>query len=269
MIHSEEDCLSCSLQAMRWWWILLLVGACAAPKTTVTPLVSPKGGDPLSRIASDRVGPWQLIGRSVEGRPIEVRAVGGGPRKVLWVGGIHGTEREGSVATEELAQVFLDAGLAKSVTLALVRDLNPDGTTASSRRNARQVDLNRNFPAKNFVSSRQTGKKPLDQPEARVLHGLILKFAPDLVIVAHSSSRPYPFINYDGPARSLARRFSVLSKYRIVPSAGLHATPGSLGSWVGIDQKIPILTVEWRRGMDHTKAWKQTQAAILSIVASG
>ena len=38
------------------------------------------------------VSSWETIGRSHEGRPLRVRRVGDGPRRVIWIGGIHGNE---------------------------------------------------------------------------------------------------------------------------------------------------------------------------------
>lgn len=46
------------------------------------------------------------------------------------------------------------AALVEPTTLRVFEDMNPDGTHASSRFNARGVDLNRNFPASNFRSGR-------------------------------------------------------------------------------------------------------------------
>jgi len=54
---------------------------------------------------------WEDVGTSVQGRPIRVQTVGHGPRKVLFIGGIHGDEPEGAVATAELPAAFETAGL--------------------------------------------------------------------------------------------------------------------------------------------------------------
>lgn len=207
------------------------------------------------------------FGLSVEGRRLRLRVAGDGPRRVLWIGGIHGDEREGSVSTAELPGAFLaDVRLAGRVRLYLVEDVNPDGTALGRRQNARGVDLNRNYPASNFRASRENGARPLSEPEALALHGLIQEIRPELVIVAHSA-RARNFINWDGPAERHAALFSRHSHYPIVASDTLHGTPGSLGSWVGRDLQIPILTLEHRHGADPRQCWERTRSAILAVIA--
>lgn len=209
---------------------------------------------------------WQQIGSSVEGRPLQLLRVGTGPRKVLWIGGIHGDEREGRCSVDELPRLLQEhPDASQRVTLLLLADLNPDGTAARRRSNARGVDLNRNYPAANFQPGRFHGRAPLDQPEARCLHDLILRERPDLVVVMHSWRGDH-FINFDGPGRALAQRYHELSGYRLQDSTGIAPTPGSLGSWVGGSLGIPILTVEYERGRDPWAVWEETAAASLAVV---
>lgn len=209
---------------------------------------------------------WQAIGNSRKGRPLRITRLGQGSRRVLWIGGIHGDEREGAVSTAELPHAFFAApGATNAVTLTILEDVNPDGTAQHTRGNAVGVDLNRNYPATNFKPSRFFGAQPLDQPEAQALHDLILAERPHLVIVAHSW-RDDHFINFDGPSQALAERFSRLSGYRVQPSNEIAPTPGSLGSWVGGTLRIPILTLEHQRGRDPWAAWLDTRAAILSVI---
>ena len=206
------------------------------------------------------------FGLSVEGRPLRVRVAGDGPRQVLWIGGIHGDEREGSVSTAALPHAFLaNARLAGRVRLWVVEDVNPDGSARRTRRNARGVDLNRNYPATNYRPSAENGPSPLSEPEALALHDLVREIRPDLVIVAHSA-RGRNFINWDGPADRFAARFSSLTRYPIVASESLHGTPGSLGSWLGRDLHIPILTLEHRNGADPQQCWERTREAILAVI---
>ena len=232
-------------------------------------------GEPPAHLAGAPFGvrptPWRELGRSVEGRPIVARSIGAGARRVLWVGGIHGNEVEGIVATDELSRAFAAVpGLAEEVTLTILEDVNPDGRAARKRGNARDVDLNRNYPASNYEPGDSRGPYALSEPESRVLHDLILELRPQLVMVAHSWGRksegPPCFINFDGPAEGLARRFGELSGYAVVPSENIHGTPGSLGSFVGIDRGIPILTIEYERGRDPERCWEETRDAILAMI---
>jgi predicted deacylase len=211
------------------------------------------------------VSEWREVGRSVLERPLRARTVGHGPRRVLWIGGIHGNEPEGSIATASLPGDFLAAGLADRVTLTILEDANPDGRAKGTRGNSRGIDLNRNFPARNFVPARDRGDSPLSEPEAQAVHALILAVQPDLVIVCHGW-HDRQFVNFDGPARDLAERFAGLSGYPLVASSAFNATPGSLGSWVGNDLGRPILTIEWRKGRDWHDAWEETRAAALAVI---
>jgi len=208
---------------------------------------------------------WQVIGASIEGRDIRLRTVGHGPHTVLWIGGIHGDEPEGRVATAALPSAFLSQpDRAARITLHLIEDLNPDGRAAKSRANAAGVDLNRNYPTA-FAPSDRHGQAPLDQPEAAILAAQLDALQPEVVLVAHSW-RERHFINYDGPAAALAETFSAHSSYPVVPSEDISPTPGSLGSWIGREQGIPILTVEYKRGTDPQDCWGQTQEAILAVL---
>jgi len=208
---------------------------------------------------------WQVIGQSIEGRDIRLRTVGHGPRVVLWIGGIHGNEPEGTHSTAQLPTAFLaDPHRAAQVTLHLIEDVNPDGRAAGTRFNAAGIDLNRNYPLA-FAPAKRHSTAPLDQPESILLAAQLAALKPALLIVAHSWPEKH-FINYDGPAADLAARFSALSGYPVVPSDGFHPTPGSLGSWVGIGMGLPVLTLEHRRGTAPVDCWQRTEAALLAVI---
>lgn len=213
--------------------------------------------------------PWRVIGHSVKGRPIRAATIGSGPRRVLWIGGIHGDEREGRVATRELPAAFLASpGAKERVSLTILEDVNPDGSAANTRGNANGVDLNRNYPSKNFQAERRYGMKPLSQPEARALHDFVQKMQFDLVIVAHSWHGDH-FINFDGPARGAAELFAKHSGYRVRDSGDMNPTPGSLGSWVGRTLGKGILTLEYLRGREPWAAWEETKGGILAAILDG
>jgi hypothetical protein len=211
-------------------------------------------------------GDWEIVGTSVQNRPIRLRAFGHGPRTVLFVGGIHGDEAEGAYTTAQLPAAFEAAGLADSVTLWILEDANPDGRAAGTRGNANGVDVNRNFPASNFDTTNPTnGGRPLSQPESKALFDTIERVNPNLVLVAHSWAGR-KFINFDGPAREIATRFGAASGLEVEASSSFAPTPGSLGSYVGRDRGTPILTIEVLKGTAPTAVWGQLRPALLEAI---
>ncbi len=210
-------------------------------------------------------GAWSALAVSREGRAIRHATFGHGPRRVVWVGGIHGDEREGAHASAELGSAFLaEPGAAERVTLLVIEDLNPDGSARKTRGNARGIDLNRNFPAANFRPGSRNGPAPLSEPESLALFELLTSWQPALVLVAHSW-RERQFVNFDGPARALAERFAADSGFPLQASDELAPTPGSLGSWAE-QRGLALLTLEYRRGTPPELAWETTRAAILAAI---
>lgn len=219
-------------------------------------------------VSSNPVPPadWEVIGRSVQGRPIRMRSLGNGARHVLFIGGIHGDEPEGAYTTEQLPDAFSQAGLGDAVTLTILEDANPDGRAAGTRGNANGVDVNRNFPASNFdAGNPANGSRPLSQPEATAVVAAIDRTTPNLIIVAHAWAGKQ-FINFDGPAREIAERFSATSGLKVEASNEFAPTPGSLGSYAGRDRGIPLLTIEVLKGSDPRKVWEQLHPALIEAI---
>lgn len=205
--------------------------------------VSPTRGAAPPAIA-DRAPRWETIGTSREGRPVRATTLGRGGQRVAVIAGIHGDEQEGLRHLDEIVALLR----ATPRTVRLIADANPDGTAARTRGTAAGVDPNRNWPARNFKASRRNGPEPLSEPAVAAVHGELLAFAPELVVVLHSA-RSGPFVNFDGPAETQAATFrsGAGRPWRVQPSMG-YPTPGSLGTWVGVDRGIPILTIEFARG---------------------
>ena len=88
------------------------------------------------------------------------------------------------------------------------------------------------------------------------------RLAPQLVIIVHSW-KDQEFINFDGPANAVAERFSTASGLPLKASVEFAPTPGSLGSYVGRDRGIPVLTIEFRKGSDPEKDWLRIREALL------
>lgn len=210
--------------------------------------------------------PWEVLGESREARPVRAKSIPGSgmdtfsPRRAALIAGIHGDEREGGRHLAEL-QSLLESS---NFVVRVYEDVNPDGTWRNARTTVKGVDPNRNWPAKNFKASRQTGPEPLSEPGVAAVHGDLVNFDPEIVIVLHSTRRG-PFANFDGPAEALAERFAEAAgePWTVQPSMG-YPTPGSLGSWMGVDRQVPILTIEFQRGCSE----ELSRPAVLAGVAA-
>jgi protein MpaA len=187
----------------------------------------------------------QRIGLSVQGRPLDAWRFGPeGAPALLVVGGMHGDEPSSVAATVELGRRLATGTVAAGIPVWLVPAINPDGLARGHKNSARDVDLNRNFPAANF--SRQhhpgyfPGDQPLSEPETTALAALIERAGIGAVVAVHA---PFACINYDGPAAAWAERVAAACGWPARADIG-YPTPGSLGSWLGIDRGVPILTLE-------------------------
>jgi len=212
-------------------------------------------------------GGFSTLGASREGRPILGRLFGGpfatagggsvasgsaAPAelpKLLLVGGVHGDEPSSVEALLQLAKRFSSAEIALPPTqLMVVPALNPDGLTLGQKNASSDVDLNRNFPARNFTvvhaPGYDPGPAPLSEPETAWLARLIEEKNVRAVVAVHA---PFGCINFDGPAAGWAAAVAHASGWLVRENIG-YPTPGSLGSWLGVDRNLPILTVELPAG---------------------
>jgi hypothetical protein len=157
-------------------------------------------------VAALLAAPAEQLGRSYEGKPIDVVHVAGTGKRILVVGCIHGNECEGIEVTRLLARSHPKADLW------LVHQLNPDGYARRSRTNAHGVDLNRDFLA-------------ATQRETRIARKLILRLQPDVTLWFH---QPQAVVRAWGPSRATARRYARLAG---VPYRSVAWPPGSASRW--------------------------------------
>jgi len=205
-----------------------------------------------------------IIGRTPGNRAISCRLLGDGPEVVLIMATIHGNEPAGTPLVEALHVHLRDhPEPVAGRTIMLIPVANPDGFSNRTRTNARGVDLNRNFPAGNFQSRKRNGVQPLSEPESQALHDLILSRRPARIVSIH---QPLSCVDYDGPARELARAMSAASD---LPLRKLGGMPGSLGSWAGEDLGIPIITVELPGGasrLSQDELWQRYGEMLLVAI---
>jgi protein MpaA len=174
-------------------------------------------------VAAPAPPPAQVIGHSVQGRPITLVRVGdpAAPRKILVVGEVHGNEPAGRTIVDALER----STPAPDTQLLLVRDLNPDGFAHHARTNAHGVDLNRNSP-QHWAGA---GTRPWSEPETRTLRDLVLRERPTLTIYYH---QPFGLVDVpEGGRPQTARAYAELTG---LPLRRLSRRPGSLSRWENV-----------------------------------
>jgi hypothetical protein len=219
------------------------------------------------------------IGKSVEGRDIDVYTYGSGSKLVLFVGGMHGGYEWNSVL---LAYQFVDYLknnpnlVPEGLSVAIIPSINPDGVykvvkkegrfsendvtrdaeiLASGRFNANKIDLNRNFgcnwaPTSMWKSKVvSAGKKAFSEPEAETLKNYVEKNNPSAVIFWHSQANAvYASECNDGilPATlDIMNAYSKSAGYPAVKSFDSYKITGDSEGWLA-SVGIPAITVEMK-----------------------
>jgi protein MpaA len=190
-------------------------------------------------VAALLAAPADQLGRSYQGRPIDVVHVAGPGTRILVVGCIHGDECEGIEVTRLLERS------RSTADLWLVHQLNPDGYARRRRTNAHGVDLNRDFLA-------------ATQRETRIARRLILRIRPDVTIWFH---QPQGVVRAWGPSRAIARRYARLAG---VPYRSWEWPPGSASRWQNGLGEISFV-VELRSGELDDAVARRHAAAVLRL----
>ena len=190
-----------------------------------------------------------IVGVSVGGRPIEAFDVAGTEAAeglgALVFGAIHGDEP----GSAELCRRFVDGLRARPprYRTIVIPVANPDGLAAGRKNNARDVDLNRNFAARNWVRAHDQGydpgPTPASEPETVALVALIERWQPRALVAVH---QPFRCVNWDGSGQGLADGMAARCGYPSVASVG-YPTPGSFGSRYGVDDGRCVVTLELPR----------------------
>ncbi len=246
----------------------------------------------------------QVIGQTVEGRPIEAVRFGDGPRSVVLYGGIHGGYEWNTVALTERLIEYFEANpeeVPAALRLYIIPCLNVDGLAliakagalqdgrpleasdvhggdrSQGRFNARGVDLNRNWDANWAPTSEwrnmevDAGRRPFSEPETQALRDFVIRMQPAVIVSYHSQANG---IYYSGkrdrwePARRLAQLYSEASGYPIPQSGGLvsYRITGASGGYF-YRLGIPEITVELegRRGPEFERNLAGVRALLQAV----
>jgi len=209
-------------------------------------------------------------GKSRAGSPIRAY-LRPGPRRrtVLVLGGMHGDEPKSVfVARRFIEFLEADGELGRAARWDVIPVVNPDGFRRRERRNARGVDINRNFPTTNWErtsprSRMYGGPKPVSEPETRAVMRAVQRFRPSRIVTIHSIDKHRFCNNYDGPGRTLAEAMKRCNAYPITNSIG-YPTPGSFGTWAGGERGIATVTLELPSHLSAQRCWEENREALLA-----
>ena len=214
----------------------------------------------------------ELFGRSVEKRPLtayilENDTPAATDDVTLIYAAVHGNETATPGVIERLrAHLKLHPGNLLGRRVILVPVLNPDGLAKKSRRNARNVDINRNYPGTWRQARRgeafKPGSGPASEPETQAMIALVSKYKPRKLVSIH---QPLNCMIPSGQlGGELARAMQRENKYTIRESAG-YPTPGGFGGFCERVLNAPIVTLElpWQSA---EAGWKRNASALLAAI---
>jgi hypothetical protein len=193
----------------------------------------------------------RVIGHSVKGRAIRAWHLGDptSPVKAVFIATMHGNEPRPARILESLR----DGPPITGADLWVVPTMNPDGLHRHTRKNARGVDLNRNFPVRwiRQHGSYNSGRRPASEPETRAMMRFLRAVRPSYVVSFHQ-----PLYGVDTSywkTRTLALDLSgnlQLPRKRFTCNHGCH---GTLTQW--FNRRLPgaAITVEY----GHRMTWRQ------------
>lgn len=170
--------------------------------------------------------------------------------------------------------------------------VNPDAffKARPSRVNAHGVDVNRNFPTKDWAKDarrlwlshfkkdkrRNPGLTANSEPEVVFQMNLIKRYGPDKIISVHS---PLSMLDYDGPNTIVDGFVDGAKAHELLIQMSKDASdykienypffPGSLGNWAGRERDIPTYTLELPTSnpAKSTEYWKLFKSAIHKAIA--
>ena len=168
-------------------------------------------------------------------------------KTILVIGVVHGDEPQGKFLIEN----YLKNAPESKNRMLFIPCLNPDGLKLKTRQNANEIDINRNFPTKNwarepFASEYFGGEASASEIETNFVMEVIEEYKPDVILTLHA---PYKVVNYDGPAQEIAQKISEIIDYPAQSDIG-YPTPGSFGTYAGAERNIPTVTLELDEEID-------------------
>ena len=206
--------------------------------------------------------------QSALGKSIEMYRSQPGTAPLLFIGGVHGDEPEGvELASKFLSWLQINHN-SNFHPWILIPCLNVDGYSINQRVNGNGVDLNRNFPSRDWSPEIKAprynpGSAPCSEPEIKALCSLIAAEKPVAIVHFHSWE---PCVVYTGTnGRVWAEMAAGNSGYVVREDIG-YPTPGSLGQFGLLNLEIPVVCIEEQEGCPLPEIWPRFQSGLIKMV---
>lgn len=236
----------------------------------------------------------EIIGYSVEQRPIEMYTYGNGPLAIAILGGIHGQYERISVRITENLVEHYQFFTSDEIALYIIPNINPDsfyynGEVNSFKRfNKNRVDLNRNWqtdswaPNVKYINKKlyknAGGTAPFSEPETRAVKEILIRLQTIhtriIIISFHSARTREPgkdgiaYTGYTMPAYTgldanfttqtlaarAARIYAETTGYKYLELWTDYEVPGEFINWAG-ENDLAAFDVEI---FVNTKGWLVT-----------
>lgn len=185
-------------------------------------------------------------------------AFGNGSKRIMFTGGIHGNEVS-TVTTMNAWVEYLKSTaheLPAGTQVIVAPNVNPDGISAATRYNARNVNLGRNFPSRNWQADATTsrgnekgvgGSSPGSEPETKALMNLTAQYRPRLEVSFHSQGRLVGANKYaDSVAigNTYARLVGYGTMYDNAEDVMGYSITGEYEEWLGETYGTPAILIE-------------------------
>jgi protein MpaA len=193
-----------------------------------------------------------MIGESLNAIPLHAYLPAQwGEDRLLVMAEVHGEEGD----TKHVLSATLRSIQPHALRAAVILCANPDGALVGTRGNARNVNLNRNFPTHDWTAEpnatrwelampRETmlssGTAPASEPEVQTLIRFITDNDIRHIVSLHS---PLGVVDTSDTSWVLGKQLGERLALEVVDDIG-YPTPGSMGTWAA-ENNIPLITLEF------------------------
>lgn len=225
---------------------------------------------------------FKEFGKTISGEPLVYSIINPDKKEtLLFMCGVHGDE---ITPIKFCFDLLKEVSKYKDKRIIIAPLVSPDSFFMTLKRtNSNGVDVNRNFPTKDWKSlalkqwetkyrkdkRRYPGSAPASENETKFQVFLVETYSPNKIFSVHA---PLQVFDYDGPTithngsvhegKKLLDLMSEESKnYR---KGKLNTYPGSLGNWAGNEKSIPTYTLELPSSnpAKHAEYWRLFKPAV-------